>query len=160
MLFAEDLQLSPIALHAKVTSGTLYYRLIRGDKELFLQIVNAWEENIFVEKSSLSIATVHVTSSTNPEVRYGNYFGAASGSFNGPVDFVRLAYDEHKDGSVCGWQITPCGTASYEYRDPNDIVTLKAFFSAFIGSQNKYLKVQIDHKSKISDIPLIAKKEK
>jgi hypothetical protein len=151
---AEEVRLSPINLNEKVSGKRLFYRIFRTDKEVFLQLINAYERDIFVPKQSLKIASFRVVNVKDPQRFSSPYFAGAWGGL-GPADFVRLAFDSHEDGSICSWQITPCGSLPYKYENLDDLVEMSARFSAFVGSKNEYVDFVIDHSSTVSEIPLV-----
>ena len=150
----EELKIARVSLTDKVASGHLYFSLSRDENYLYLSLINAHGPNLFASKNSLNISGYSLKNK-NGDFRGGRYAGGRSNTIKGPEEFVRLAYEKHEDGSICGWQITPCPPSTYSYNDPSDVITVRASIQIYFGDLQEYLQVNIDHASVISDIPLI-----
>jgi hypothetical protein len=116
-----------------VKYGNLYYSANYRNDRLFLNIINAKGPNVFVKKSDLSINSYQIIGSDGS---IASYSPSQTFKINGFSEFVRLAYDYHKDGSVCGWQLTPCGSLNTFGFLSDDIIVIEMEISCFMNQDN------------------------
>jgi hypothetical protein len=145
-----------VALDEKVENGKLYYSLSRDNERIKLRIINAYGNAIFARSHTLAIYMVKLDRVDGDVHASWPQFNSAviSGTYKGPAAYTRLAYDHHEDGSICGWQITPCGTMPYTSNNPDDGITIEAKVDVFFGDTNKEKTLVIKCETKVRDIPL------
>lgn len=149
-LAEESLTISYATPADKVEYGKLYFYVYRKKDNIFLQLINAYGENLFLKKEKPGFYFSTSVQTANWEVVSSSGFGMSSG--NGPQDYIKLAYDSHDDGSVCGWQITPCGNKKISYKSLEDVIKIEGRMQIFFSDIDKHKSIKFRYESKLKEI--------